>query len=327
MSGPWLSVIVPARDAAGSLPRCLGSWAAAGHRGVEVIVVDDGSRDDTQAEARRLSRELGLAVRVLSQPRLGPGAARNLGLGQAWGEVVLFTHPGAAAPPHLPARLRELFADPGLAGAGGGLRPARPELPLARLMALELAFDTTAPAQEPRACPLLACAAFRKRALLAAGGCDESAGGFGARDRELCARLAAAGGRLAFDPELWVSAELPADWKEVWRTEYDRGRRRYQDLRQGRSLPPGSHLQPALVVLAAGLLVALWPHDPARAGTLALVAMLLLYPTNHRFLRFVRDAEPALVPRAVAMCLVRPVAWTAGMLAAAAQRLGAGRII
>jgi cellulose synthase/poly-beta-1,6-N-acetylglucosamine synthase-like glycosyltransferase len=325
MAGPWLSVVVPARDAAGSLARCLGSWAAAGGRGVEVVVVDDGSRDHTLAEARRLGRELPLAVRVLSQPRLGPGAARNLGLGQAWGEVVLFSDPGSAAPPHLPARLRELFSQPDLAGAGGGLRPAAADSPVARLMALELAFDTTSPVEEPDACPLMSCAAFRREAVLAAGGCDESLGGFGARDRELCSRLAAAGGRLVFDPELWVVAELPATWRQAWAAETARGRRRYQDLRQGRSLPPGSHLQPALVILAAGFLVALWPQDPVRAGTLALLALLLLYPTNHRFLKFVVGSEPGLVRHALAMCLWRPAAWTAGMLSAAAARLGAGR--
>jgi glycosyltransferase involved in cell wall biosynthesis len=71
---PRASVIVPARDAHETLPRTLA--AIAGQildGGFEVIVVDDGSRDDTAALARAAPG----AVTVLSQPPLGPAAARD----------------------------------------------------------------------------------------------------------------------------------------------------------------------------------------------------------------------------------------------------------
>ncbi len=321
---PWLSVVIPARNAAQELAGCLESLAACQEPGLEVIVVDDGSQDNTRAVARALGPELGLRLSVLGQTARGAGAARNLGAGRAQGEVIFFTQPAARVPPGLPARLKELFSDPGLSAAAGGLRPLEPDQPLARLSALELAFDAISRGREPDPCPLMTCAAFRASDLKAAGMCDETLVEPGGRDRDLCQRLLAAGGRLVLDPDLWVRLPLPRTWGQVWRSELRRGRQRYQDLRRGRRLGPGAHLQPALVLLAAGLLAALGPHDPGRAVSLALICLLLLYPANRPFLRLVGSQDPGLMRQALALCFLRPLAWTLGMLAAALNRMGGG---
>lgn len=82
---PAASVIIPARDAQDTLPRTLAALATqAIDGGFEVVVVDDGSSDRTAAVAREA------AVRVLSQRRLGPAAARNLGAENTSGDVLAF---------------------------------------------------------------------------------------------------------------------------------------------------------------------------------------------------------------------------------------------
>ena len=82
-----LSVIVPARDAAATLPRTLAALAAQdADEPFEVIVVDDGSRDATAAVARSGPGP----VTVLTQPPLGPAAARNRGVAAAHGERLAF---------------------------------------------------------------------------------------------------------------------------------------------------------------------------------------------------------------------------------------------
>ena len=69
-----ISVVIPAYNAAIFLPRCLESVFAQTLKPEEVIVVDDGSTDNTAA----LAAELG--ARVISRPNGGLSAARNTGI-------------------------------------------------------------------------------------------------------------------------------------------------------------------------------------------------------------------------------------------------------
>jgi glycosyltransferase involved in cell wall biosynthesis len=84
---PRVSVITPALDAAGTLPALLDALAAQETPADEVIVVDDGSRDDTRAIAERHP----VVTRVLQAQGRGPGAARNAGVAASSGDVLAFT--------------------------------------------------------------------------------------------------------------------------------------------------------------------------------------------------------------------------------------------
>ncbi len=88
---PRVSVVIPAFNAAGLLPRAIASVAAQTMRDVEVLVVDDASGDDTAQVARDLLRRHGLAhaVQRLDANR-GPAVARNAGVAQARGDYVAF---------------------------------------------------------------------------------------------------------------------------------------------------------------------------------------------------------------------------------------------
>jgi glycosyltransferase involved in cell wall biosynthesis len=83
---PTVSAIVPAFDAARFLGDALDSIQAQRYHPLEVIVVDDGSTDDTARRARAHP----VGATVLEQPRRGPAAARNAGLERAVGELVAF---------------------------------------------------------------------------------------------------------------------------------------------------------------------------------------------------------------------------------------------
>ncbi len=115
MPEPRLSVIVPVRDGALFLGAALGSLAR--HGGVdEILVVDDGSSDDSAAIA------LAAGARVLRQEPRGAAAARNRGVEAARGGRIgfldaddLWVAPGPGGDP----RLAALDADPGLPGAWG----------------------------------------------------------------------------------------------------------------------------------------------------------------------------------------------------------------
>lgn len=86
---PLVSVIVPAYKVAKCLPRCLDSLVAQILDSIEIIVVDDGSPDESGTIADDYARRFG-NIRVVHQKNGGRGAARNSGLAVAHGKYVGF---------------------------------------------------------------------------------------------------------------------------------------------------------------------------------------------------------------------------------------------
>ena len=82
-SSPRASVVVPTRDRPAALARCLAALRRQ-EPGLEVVVVDDGSRD-----AGAVSAAAG-GARVVRREGGGPAAARNAGVAVSEGEVILF---------------------------------------------------------------------------------------------------------------------------------------------------------------------------------------------------------------------------------------------
>ncbi len=87
-----LSVLIPLYEGAATIERTLRSLSVIAARGrAEVVVVDDGSRDDGAALAERALATLGFgAARVLRQANAGSSAARNHALQRARGRWLLF---------------------------------------------------------------------------------------------------------------------------------------------------------------------------------------------------------------------------------------------
>lgn len=86
---PTVSVIVPAYNAGQTIERCVRSVLDQTLDDLELIVVDDGSTDDTAEKAREAFRQDRRAL-ILSQPNAGAGAARNAGMAEASGEFLYF---------------------------------------------------------------------------------------------------------------------------------------------------------------------------------------------------------------------------------------------
>ena len=93
-SVPRISVVVATYNRAQLLPRLVAALERQDldHRYLELIVVDDGSSDDTGVVLAALAADASFSLAVLSQPRnSGPAAARNAGWAVARGEVIAFT--------------------------------------------------------------------------------------------------------------------------------------------------------------------------------------------------------------------------------------------
>jgi glycosyltransferase involved in cell wall biosynthesis len=82
-----VTVIVPAYNAQGTIAHTLQSACGQTYRSLEIIVVDDGSTDDTAAIARESARH-DARVRLIQQPNSGVAAARNRALSLAQGKYI-----------------------------------------------------------------------------------------------------------------------------------------------------------------------------------------------------------------------------------------------
>lgn len=95
---PTLGIVVPAYDVADYLPACLDSILASTHRELDVVVVDDGSPDDSGDIAERYAAR-DSRVRVVHTDNRGLGAARNEGLRHVGGDYVGFADSDDVVPP------------------------------------------------------------------------------------------------------------------------------------------------------------------------------------------------------------------------------------
>ncbi len=101
-----LSVIIPARDAAATLPRCLAALQSNAADRTEIIVVDDGSMDATGEVATTFG------VRLYRFPAsLGPGPARNHGARHAAGNLLVFVDADIEVAPASLALIERWFGD------------------------------------------------------------------------------------------------------------------------------------------------------------------------------------------------------------------------
>lgn len=85
-----VSIIIPVYNARRYLDACLESVVSQSYRQLEIILVNDGSKDDSLAHCNSW-RERDPRIVVLDQPNAGPGAARNRGLAAARGEYLFFS--------------------------------------------------------------------------------------------------------------------------------------------------------------------------------------------------------------------------------------------
>ena len=117
-----LSIVLPAYNEAERIGPALdelfgylGSSAAALPGPIEVLVVDDGSADETVALVRSRPEAggslAGVALRVLAVPHGGKGAAVRAGMLEASGDLIVFTDADMATPPDQLPRLVAALAD------------------------------------------------------------------------------------------------------------------------------------------------------------------------------------------------------------------------
>ena len=118
---PTVSVIVPVYNGAGTIAACLESVLRQDYpaNAYEVIVIENGSTDDTTAIVQRFCPRH--PVRLFHSHKRGPAVARNLGLTMSEADVVAFTDADCIADPAWLSELIKPYADAEVGGVGGAI--------------------------------------------------------------------------------------------------------------------------------------------------------------------------------------------------------------
>ncbi len=92
MSQIALTVVIPTFNRKEKLAQCVSSLMERSDRkrDFEIIIVDDGSTDGTDELVRRMSKDRAGRVRYFRQEKKGPASARNIGIRNALGRIILF---------------------------------------------------------------------------------------------------------------------------------------------------------------------------------------------------------------------------------------------
>ncbi len=172
---PRVSVIIPAWNEAVGILGTVRSVLANAYPDIEVVIVNDGSTDDSDAVVRQFLQEQKLAplhpsakLRYTYKENGGKGTALNEGIRQATGEIILTVDADSALHPEAVERLVRYFEDPSVDAAVGNVKVAKNPTLIGLLQQLEYLFGF----YFKRAHSVLdaeyifggACAAFRKDA-------------------------------------------------------------------------------------------------------------------------------------------------------------------
>ncbi len=312
--GLLASVIVPAYNAADTLGACLQALSAqtVPRERFEVIVVDDGSTDETAAIAE------GAGARVVRIPHAGPAAARNAGAQAARAPILLFTDADCEPGPTWVETMLRAFSDLRIAGAKGSYRTRQRGL-LPRLVQAEYEEKYARLArQEAIDFVDTYSAGYRRDVFLANRGFDPVFSVPSVEDQELSFRLSRKGYRLIFLPEAWVWHRHDRNLGEYFRRKFGIGywkalllRRHPERAVYDSHTPALLRWQIALLALAiagagaAGVWHPLWPLPCLGLGG-------FLLSTAPFVARLRRD--PALALAAPALLALRALALGLGLL-------------
>jgi len=207
--GPTISVVIPVRNEAETIERCLEAVLNQTSQLEEVIVVDDGSTDETGSIVKRIADLDGRRVTLVNNRSRGPSSATNSGILRARGDIVWLVDGDAIVDRNWIKLALPFFEDPEVGGVAGTILPANPDTFWAAFAGCDIGHRFAGRLKSQDVGHISTCAtAYRRNALLCVGLFDEQIRyGY---DKDMSYRLKKAGYRLVVCKDLKVEHF----WKE-----------------------------------------------------------------------------------------------------------------
>ena len=220
---PLVTLIVPAYNEGKVLEAAVNGLMDIDYPRFEVLIVDDGSTDDTYSEALRLAGVYGPQhVRVITQPNGGKASALNNGIANARGELIVCMDGDSRLEPQTLKQGVKHFIDPTVGAVAGDVKVVNRLNMLTKLQALEyiegLSLVRTAHAFFRRVMVIPGpIGIFRKSVLEEVGGYFQDTY---AEDCELTIRILLAGWKVKHERRAVAWTEAPENLESFFRQRY-----------------------------------------------------------------------------------------------------------
>ena len=220
---PAISVLVPAYNEGRVMERALTSLMRLDYPEYEVLVIDDGSRDDTLELAAQWEGQWGPAnFRVITKPNGGKASALNAGIAHSRHPLILCMDADSYLEPRTLLNAARHFSNPSVGAVAGNVKVENRGSIVTRLQALEYIEGLNMPR---RAQGFVAAVnivpgpvgLFRREALEEIGGYDTDTF---AEDADLTLKMMAAGWRVEYEDQAIAWSEAPESWRDLTQQRY-----------------------------------------------------------------------------------------------------------
>jgi len=211
-----VSILIPFYNEENTLRATLSSILASDYPSKEIIVINDGSTDSSEATISDFIEE-GKVV-YIKKTNAGKASALNRGIEVATGEVIIFTDADSLFLPDTIEKIVRWFADPSIDAVCGNDAPLRPSTPIQKFLTVTTHIGTGFVRRALSiigALPIITgnLGAIRTNTLKEIGGFKEIWG----EDLEITFRLHKYRKKIIFDPEPKVMSECPGTLGALWK--------------------------------------------------------------------------------------------------------------
>ncbi|MEO0004705.1 MAG: glycosyltransferase family 2 protein, partial [candidate division WOR-3 bacterium] len=220
---PYVSIIVPTYNEDKVIRQSLNSLLKLNYPAYEIIVVDDGSTDETFQKAKAYVGNYGKAtVKLISTPNQGKARALNTGIKYAQGEIIVCMDGDSRLEPQSLKKGVQHFRNPKVGAVAGNVKVVNRNKLITRLQALEYIEGVNLPRRAQGILRLVNIVPgpigfFRRKAL-------EDVGYYSwdtfAEDCDLTLKLLAAGWRVEYEPLAISWTEAPEKWTDLLKQRY-----------------------------------------------------------------------------------------------------------